>query len=346
MIRNQHDTSVNESTPCISVIMPAYNCELYIKQAIDSILNQNFIHFELLILDDASTDSTWNVIQEYQDPRILSFQNEQNLGYLKSCNKLFGLCRGDYITFQDADDWSKPDRLGLLYKRLNSDAHLMICGSNCIKVNESNQTYTQKYPNSYTKILKALESGRTSLFCGASIMFKRELLDLIGSYDSFFNRIGAEDIDWYIRVVEKFKAENIPEDLYYYRQHSYSISKSNKDPLSHISSDLAYLFHKKRILNPNKAINLNTKIILSLFPVKRSGYLEQIIQTSATQGLLKTCKHYRKDSDLSLARQYLYICIAILTSLIPNKVFIEMSARKRKKRIEYALNKLEKLQSC
>ena len=90
--------------------MPAYNCEKYIHQAIDSVLNQTHINFELLIADDCSTDTTKQIIDSYKDPRIKTFHNNINLGYLKASNKLFSLCKGSYITFQDADDTSELNR--------------------------------------------------------------------------------------------------------------------------------------------------------------------------------------------------------------------------------------------
>ena len=82
-------------------MIPAYNVEKYIRQAIDSILNQTYSYFELLIADDASTDTTKQIINAYQkiDPRIKTFHNKKNEGYLLTTNKLFQKCKGDYIAF-------------------------------------------------------------------------------------------------------------------------------------------------------------------------------------------------------------------------------------------------------
>ena len=107
----------------ISVIMPAYNCELYVEMAIKSILEQTYKDFELLIADDASKDNTKKIIDDLAktDSRIKTFHNESNLGYLQASNKLFEKCSGEYITFQDADDFSDVTRFEKLVKEFGND---------------------------------------------------------------------------------------------------------------------------------------------------------------------------------------------------------------------------------
>jgi len=237
----------HDHRPLISVIMPAYNCEAHIQRAIDSILAQSITDYELLILDDASTDETRRRIDQYQDPRIAVHQNTHNLGYLKSTNKLFDLCRGNYITFQDADDWSHPDRFKKQYNILLTRPDTALCGSFCTKHYQQGLEIQAKYPRSHEDIERSLTSGRTSLFCGASIFFKREILSTIGGYREIFDRIGAEDIDWYLRALEHFQGINIPEPLYIYRQHLESVSKTrNISSLKYHSADLAYAFYLQR----------------------------------------------------------------------------------------------------
>jgi len=234
--------------PKISVLMPAYNCEHHISDSIDSILGQTYSDFELLIIDDGSSDSTWKVIQSYNDPRIKASRNTYNIGYLKSTNKLFKASKGKYVTFQDADDWSNNLRLEKQVKAIDSEPELMLCGCYCKTHGE--KEHIIKYPKSNKALNLALKIGRTSLFCGASILFDREILKSTGEYREFFNRIGAEDIDWYIRALEKHQAKNLPEVLYHYRQHSKSISaeiKTKKDDLSALSIDIAFYTHKERI---------------------------------------------------------------------------------------------------
>ena len=101
------------NNPAISVIMTAYNTEKYIKEAIESILNQTFKDFEFIIVDDGSTDNTRLIIEEYakKDRRIKILYNKKNLGIVKSLNKAIAIAKGKYIARMDSDDVSKLNRL-------------------------------------------------------------------------------------------------------------------------------------------------------------------------------------------------------------------------------------------
>src|SRR3989338_7703392 len=96
--------------PAISVIMPVYNGEKYLREAIESILNQSFSDFELFIINDGSTDGTAGIIASFHDPRIVYLKNESNLGLSRSYNRGIDAARGKYIARMDADDMSIPKR--------------------------------------------------------------------------------------------------------------------------------------------------------------------------------------------------------------------------------------------
>lgn len=96
--------------PTISVILPVYNAERFLKEAIDSILQQTFSDFELLLINDGSTDGSEQIIASYTDPRIVYIKNEKNEGLIYSLNKAIDLARGRYIARMDADDVSLPQR--------------------------------------------------------------------------------------------------------------------------------------------------------------------------------------------------------------------------------------------
>ena len=115
--------------PLISVIMACYNSEKYVDKAVQSIINQTYTNWELLICDDQSKDNTLKIIEKINDPRIKIFKNEKNLGYLKTCNRLFSSASGDYITFQDSDDFSHKERLSLQLNHLLNNANLGAIGT-------------------------------------------------------------------------------------------------------------------------------------------------------------------------------------------------------------------------
>ena len=100
----------------VSVIIPVFNAEKYIKKSLISILKQTYNNLEILIYDDGSTDSSWDIVSSIEDTRIKLFQHEKNQGYVKTINKLFELANSDYIAFQDADDISHPTSVRICIK--------------------------------------------------------------------------------------------------------------------------------------------------------------------------------------------------------------------------------------
>lgn len=234
--------------PVVSILMPAYNCEKYVRQAVDSILAQTYPHWELLVADDASQDGTRKILDAYaaQDERICTYHQDKNLGYLKTWNRLLSLAQGDYITFQDADDWSAPERLEVLLKALQEHPEVGAAGSNYQKVaDDGSLQYTsqlQTDPNA----IHALMPERFD-FVGSGLMIRREVRDKIGGYDEIFDRIGSEDLYWGYRISETFGLMNVPEILYFYRTNPHSVAVTlTERPGKWISLDLARYFIGQR----------------------------------------------------------------------------------------------------
>ncbi|HWY38940.1 MAG TPA: glycosyltransferase family 2 protein [Bacteroidia bacterium] len=210
----------------ISVVMPAYNAEKYVRQAIDSILNQTYPHLELLIADDKSTDKTREIISSYTDKRIKVFHNETNKGYLKTCNKLFAQATGDYITFQDADDYSEPERLNILLNEFKKDPELKMVGSGFYRQDVSgNKTKGDESAYTYPEILNLLP-GKLP-FAWAVFMFSKEVYQKHGGYNEFFDRIGEEDYYWGGKIILNDKTISLADPLYCYTVNPNSVSKSN-----------------------------------------------------------------------------------------------------------------------
>src|ERR1700741_604134 len=173
------------STPLVSILMPAYNCEKFINQAIDSIVNQSYANFELLIADDCSKDQTKKIIDSYSDARIRRFHNEVNLGYLKASNKLFKQCKGDLITFQDADDYSDPSRLEKLVKFLEMNKDVFVAGSNVRKVDENGVLRpSTNFPETHNDIVKNFANYKI-VFTGSALMLRKEVIEKYGIYHEY-----------------------------------------------------------------------------------------------------------------------------------------------------------------
>jgi glycosyltransferase involved in cell wall biosynthesis len=240
---------MNSGKELISVLMPAYNCEKFIKQAIDSILNQTYSNFELLIADDCSNDNTKKIIDSYTDPRIKTFHNAENLGYLKASNKLFALCKGEYITFQDADDYAAPARMEKLLNYLNTNPDVDCVGSNTNKVDEHGEEfYKTNFPQSDAEIRQQFVNYRI-VMTGSALMLRKKVIDKVGIYNEYFDRIGSEDSYWYSYILDHYKVANLAEALYYYRANPDSLGAKHTNPKAFVGHQLIVELYNNRKKN-------------------------------------------------------------------------------------------------
>jgi len=214
----------------ISVVMPVYNAEAYLKDAIESILNQTFTNFELIIVDDASIDNSYEIINEYskKDERIVVLRNEVNLGIAKTRTKGTKYAKGKYIAVADADDISILTRLEKQYNYLEKHNDCGVVGGFIESFNSNTGKIlgVREYYEDDTNLRK-----RLFLYCPIAqgvCMIRREVFDNIGYYDSKYPL--AEDLDLWFRIGMKYKFANIQEILLKYRIHgdSATISKIQK----------------------------------------------------------------------------------------------------------------------
>ncbi len=201
----------------ISVLMTAYNSEEYIAEAIESILGQTYKSFEFLINDDASTDRTWLIIQEYakKDPRISATRNENNLGIAASRNKLILRAKGKYIAWQDADDISLAQRLFKQAPFLTANPKIGIVGGQIKFIDINGDLFVKRYPTADGEIRKNI--FRYNPISQSASMIKKECFDKIGLYDEKYPLAG--DLDLFFRIGQRFKLANLDEVILIYRQH-------------------------------------------------------------------------------------------------------------------------------
>ncbi|MFW5890932.1 MAG: glycosyltransferase family 2 protein [bacterium] len=213
------------SKPVISVIMTSYNNESYIGEAINSVLNQTFENFELIVVDDASNDKTDEIISNFSDSRLIYYKNANNQGF-PAPNRNYGLeqAAGKYIALIDADDVWKKDKLEKqleLMKEYQIDA---VCTNYIIKY-ERDQKLIQKktYNNSFLVDLNTLLAS--NIIANSSILFRKSIINEIGNFCEDRNII--EDYDYWLRLAA-LKPNSIlmhPEPLIYYRVHDEMTSK-------------------------------------------------------------------------------------------------------------------------
>lgn len=203
--------------------MPAYNVEKYIDKSISCILNQSYGDLELLIADDASTDRTKEVINQFSDPRIKCFHNTINLGYLETWNKLMKEALGEFITFQDSDDLCDLNRIEFLVNELSHNSELAVVGSNFQRINAFDKVVEiSHFPLSHEEVFNSMP--KKFHFIGSALMIRKSVYNAIGGYNTFFNRMGAEDHYWMYLIMEKFRFKNIEDALYKYRFNETSVT--------------------------------------------------------------------------------------------------------------------------
>ncbi|WMW22220.1 glycosyltransferase family 2 protein [Methanolobus mangrovi] len=209
--------------PKVSVIMPVYNAEEYVRSAIESILNQSFTNFELLIvIDDGSKDSSRIIIESYSDSRIKLLDNKENCGLVKVRNRGINEANGEYIAWLDADDLSHPLRLEKQVKVLDNKPDIGICGTwlKTIGTKKSHKWRHPTNPNFAHSLMLFNNPVATS-----SVMLRKELLI---EHNQYFNLNYAEDYDLWERLSFYCKITNIPKILTYYRLHENQTSKLNE----------------------------------------------------------------------------------------------------------------------
>lgn len=197
--------------PQVSVVMPVYNAEAYLKEAIESILHQTFKDFELLVFNDGSTDASASIVQSYGDSRIRFFDRSVNVGYVHLLNEGIALAQGKYIARMDADDVSYPERLQQQVAFMESHSEVVLCGTRYIHIGKT--VGRGALPCEDEAIRIALLHN--NVFAHPSVMLRRSILEL--------NRLQypivpiIEDYALWIQLAALGKFANLPDYLIGYR---------------------------------------------------------------------------------------------------------------------------------
>lgn len=212
--------------PKISVVMSVHNGARHIENAIRSVLTQSYQNFEFIIVDDASTDRTPEILQNITDPRVRVYKNDINLGLTKSLNK--GICHatGTYIARMDADDISLPHRFCTQVAFFEKNLDHALVGSSYYQINDAGQTISLvEVLTEDSAIRRGLKSQ--NWFGHGSVMMRKTAFDHVGGYDENFEF--SQDYDLWIRLGEKYKLANIRDPLYCWRSTTMGISSVKKE---------------------------------------------------------------------------------------------------------------------
>lgn len=211
-------------SPRVSVVMCAYNGLGVIEQAISDILAQTFGDWELVISDDGSADGTRDYLAGLGDPRIRVILQERNLGYVGNKNVAIAAARGDYVTQQDQDDRTHPDRLQLQVHALERSGNAIVgCGYRKVDVAGKLRFETSLARET---VIKAYDPAAPYPFWFPTLMVRKEVFADIGPFDDFFAGAFGDDLYWTARANERFPILCLPQRLYDYVESIGSITSS------------------------------------------------------------------------------------------------------------------------
>lgn len=210
-----------ERNPRVSVVMSVFNDAQYLSESIESILGQTFRDFELLVVNDASTDATAAVLAGYDDPRLRVLTNEKNMGLTLSLRRALEEARGELIARQDADDISDPERLALQVAWLDRHPDVGVLGSELEIVDAAGKPCGRfGARGEHAEIVWRMFYGR--VMAHPSVMFRAGPVKVAGGYDPDVEV--AQDLDLWSRLVGRARFANLPQKLVRYRTHPKAVS--------------------------------------------------------------------------------------------------------------------------
>jgi FkbM family methyltransferase len=214
-----------KQAPRVSVLMAAYNSESFLKEAIDSILAQSFADFELIIINDGSSDKSEGIVKGYSDPRIRYFAQE-NGGLGAALNRGIKEARGEYIARMDSDDISLPTRLQTQLNYLDQHSEVALVGTSYDVVDAK-----LRHRETFSALTNP-EDVKNDFFVRnpfghGTVMFRKEIINKVGSYDAERGKI--EDYEFWWRISQAYTVANVAESLYLWRIVSSGISHGDSD---------------------------------------------------------------------------------------------------------------------
>jgi len=217
--------SKNEATPAVTVYITNYNYARYLPQAIDSVLGQTFVDYELIIIDDGSVDGSQEILEKYEDCENIYVVLQQNRGLNATNNVALKLARGKYIIRLDADDYFDPHALEVMVAEMEKRSELALVFPDYYIVDGIGEVLEQVRRHDFAKEVSLLDQPAH----GACTLIRRDILKAIGGYDETFTR--QDGYDLWLNIVNAYPVSNINLPLFYYRQHGENLTKDEHNLL-------------------------------------------------------------------------------------------------------------------
>ena len=208
---------LNSNNPLISVLMAAYNAEEFIQKSIDSVKKQIYKNWELIIIDDASTDRTFQIAKKNKNQKIKIISLKKNLGPYLAQSKAIKYCRGKYIAILDADDLMHRDKIYKQFLEFKKDKKIgLVVSWYKIIDNKGKILNSIKEPKNYKQLVRLFPCK--NLICNSSAMFKKDLFENLNFYNKSFYY--SNDYNFYLKIFVKYKIKILKKFYTFYRIHN------------------------------------------------------------------------------------------------------------------------------
>jgi len=249
--------SQKSKSPLLTVYITNYNYGKYISKAVDSVLNQSFQDFEIIIIDDGSTDNSKEIIEGYSSNPKIKVIFQQNKGLNVTNNIALRVAQGDYIMRLDADDYLDPSALLVMSDLLEKDAELGLVFPDYFLVDAEDNILNIEQRHSFNKEVTLLDQPAH----GACTMIRKKFLQQLGGYDEQYKC--QDGYELWVKFTAKYKVSNVNTPLFYYRQHGENLT-SNEERILDTRAKI-----KDNFVSKTYAKNLN---VLAIIPVRGSKY--------------------------------------------------------------------------
>lgn len=293
-------------TPLVSVVMSTYNNAPFLPQAIESILAQTWKNLEFIIINDASTDNTKTVLEQYTDNRIRRLDNKQNCGLAGSLNIGLAEAKGHYIARMDSDDIAFPDRLEKQVAFLEKNPDIDILGTQRLLINEAGDRLktVNRAPIEHNRIVWSLLVDGKGLI-HPTVLFRASIILDRGAYNPKYT--ASQDLDLWLRNITYARFSNLDEPLLYYRVHSTSKSfaKTQREYNFDYEIRLSYLNDLLRTDHPTDILDwinyqfLSNNLVNKEAAISASVFLMSLLEELKNRNIITQGEQYQLHYDIA-----------------------------------------------
>jgi glycosyltransferase involved in cell wall biosynthesis len=291
---------MSSAAPLVTVLMAVYNGERYLREAVESTLNQTFRDFEFLIIDDGSTDGTANMLRGFSeaDSRV-KVHSQENIGQVPTLNRGLKLAAGRYVARMDADDISLPERLALQVEAVEANPRLGVVGTSAVVIDEDGRRIVERPALSGDRDIRAWFQ-RGNCMMHPTVMIRRKAIEDVGGYRPAF--APAEDYDLWLRISEKWELNNLPQSLLHYRMHGGQLSQKNlvQQAVAAVSAQASARIRRETGRDPADGL-----VLASMEFLQSCGAREEVVHARVMDDYLTWFKTAVRSSDLGRAEAIL-----------------------------------------